>query len=87
MWLKKSGETGMADEKYFNAPGKKYLYLSEYNENDIKEFKTAVKKYINLTTIEKTAMGFGAFDEDDIFYCQSAHYFENNTLKSITKCD
>ncbi len=87
MWAKKSGEPGMSDEIYFNAPGKKYPYLSEYSEKDIVEYRAAVDKYMSLYTIEKTNMSFGAFEEEDIFYCKSAHYFDGNTIKTLEKCD
>ncbi len=87
MWLKKSGDSGMSEEKYFNAPDKRYPYLSEYSEKDIIEYKAAVKFFISLNVIEKTNMDFGAFDEDEIFYCKSAHYFDGDTFEKVEKCD
>ena len=88
MWFKKSGEPGISDEKYFNAPGKPYPYLNEYTEKDINKYKEAVKKYVSLNAIEKTGMEYSPyFDEEDIFYCKTIHYFEDNEMKSEGKCD
>ncbi|MCP4487105.1 MAG: hypothetical protein GY820_07275 [Gammaproteobacteria bacterium] len=87
MWLKKSGDAGMSDEKYFNAPDKKYPFLNEYTVKDRIEYEAAVNKYVSLNTIEKTNMSFGDFDYDEIFYCKSAHYFDGNTIKTLEKCD
>ena len=87
MWLKPAGEYGMSKEKYFNAPGKEYPYTREHTETDILEYNKAVERYKNMPTIEKSDARYGAFDADDLLYCKTAYYFENNSLKSISKCD
>ena len=85
MWLKKPGEPGLSDETYFNAPGAKYPWFGDYTEEDIRTYKAAVKRYVSMPVIEKS----DAIDleDDGLFYCKSAFYFEDGQFKSVRKCD
>ena len=87
MWLKKVGDLGMGQEKYFNAPGKAYPYLGDYTDKDILEYKERVEIYRRMNVIEKNDSMFGAFEWDDFFYCKSGYYFSNGQLAVVRKCD
>lgn len=87
MWLKPAGDPGISKEKYFNAPGKEYPYLKPHDEKDIKEYEDAIRRYVNMTVIEKTDAPYGSFEADDIFYCKSSYYFEDGKMKKVQKCD
>lgn len=87
MWLKKPGELGMADEKYFNAPGVDYPYLGKYTDKDVQAYEKAKQAYVTMAAIERSDSRYGSLDADDLFYCKAAHYFAGGKFRTLRKCD
>ncbi len=86
-WLKKEGENGESQYKYFNAPGKDYPYLSNPTDDDIKEYKAAVERYVSSVAIEATFSDMPYEDTDMLFYCMQLYYFESGCFHELFKCD
>lgn len=87
MWLKLPGDMGESEFKYFNAPGKDYPYLSEYEDKDLEEYSKAVEYYRSLPVIEATSTEQYPYDIDGMFYCKQQYYYESGAFNRLYKCD
>jgi hypothetical protein len=89
MWLKPKGAPGLSEEEYFNAPdGVNYPYLGDHTKKDIQKYEAAVKKYVDMNVLEKTALQSPeSIEWDDLFFCEEAFYFESGGFKRLEKCD
>lgn len=87
IWLKAPGEIGISNQKYFNAPGKDYPYLSDYTKEDIEGYKKAVEEYVSMPVIEANASEMPSQDPEDLYFCLQSYYFKDGIFNSLVKCD